>query len=170
MNIKEIQEYNRKKIICAVHGTDDYEAALKMELERGCRVEVWDLYGGSELTIYDYMRSYNSACFIEFENNSYYELINCIVAKEGKRTVKLNKIIGKPITLDRILIALEKVSNSFIEIGLYANGEIYSLFGTDNLIKICKWDLTKQTLEEQTEETQLQIAKLLGYKQNKQNK
>ena len=29
--LQEIQEFNRKKIICAINGTEDYEEALKLE-------------------------------------------------------------------------------------------------------------------------------------------
>jgi len=30
-SLQEIQEFNRRKIICAVNGTDNYEEALKLE-------------------------------------------------------------------------------------------------------------------------------------------
>lgn len=33
-NIKQIKDYNRRKIICAVHGTEDYEEALGIELNK----------------------------------------------------------------------------------------------------------------------------------------
>jgi hypothetical protein len=33
-SLKQIQEFNRKKIICAVNGTKDYEEALKKEYDK----------------------------------------------------------------------------------------------------------------------------------------
>ena len=41
---------------------------------------------------------------------------------------------------------------------------LYSTLGFVVFNFICKWDYAKQTLEEQTEETQIAIAKLLGWK------
>ncbi len=32
--LQEIQEFNRKKIICAVNGTENYQEALKLEYDK----------------------------------------------------------------------------------------------------------------------------------------
>ncbi len=33
-SLKQIQEFNRRKIICAVNGTENYEEALKLEYDK----------------------------------------------------------------------------------------------------------------------------------------
>ena len=70
-------------------------------------------------------------------------------------------IIGKPLTLNRVLIALQSQEIGFLD------GFLFELEdkGYDGMMEqmICKWDLTKETLEEQTEETQRAINKLLTY-------
>lgn len=101
-DLEQIQEYNRKKIICAVN---------------------------------------NANCFK-----------NCFGQKDKLR-------------LDRILLALnydrslQNITRSCYGILL----ESIILYTEDQDIDIiCNWDLTKPTLEEQTEETQRAIYKLLG--------
>jgi hypothetical protein len=52
--LQEIQEFNRKKIICAVNGTENYEEALKLEYaEKGNNTISVPLreYEGEDLTL-----------------------------------------------------------------------------------------------------------------------
>jgi len=52
--LQEIQEFNRRKIICAVNGTEDYEEALKLEYaEKGNNTISIPLreYEGEDLTL-----------------------------------------------------------------------------------------------------------------------
>jgi hypothetical protein len=52
--LEEIQEFNRRKIICAVNGTKDYEEALKLEYaEKGNNTISVPLreYEGEDLTL-----------------------------------------------------------------------------------------------------------------------
>jgi len=68
-----------------------------------------------------------------------------------------NKFESNLTTLSRVLIAIceiySKIEHSpFIDI-IY----IYDIYGQEKI----KWDLTKETLEEQSEETQKGINKLL---------
>jgi hypothetical protein len=52
--LQEIQEFNRRKIICAVNGTEDYEEALKKEYaEKGNNTISVPLreYAGEDLTL-----------------------------------------------------------------------------------------------------------------------
>ena len=96
--LQEIQEFNRRKIICAVNGTE--------------------------------------ICFSH---------------------IQALELLTQPLTLDRVLIAIRQC-------GYY--DDIW--FGEDNDcslefdIKNLSWDLTKPTLEEQSEETQRAIYELLG--------
>lgn len=76
--------------------------------------------------------------------------------------------LGKPLTLSKILIGTGALSKD----DLYMTGTIDSIIFSDNidcdstfgamLNNIFEWDLTKETLEEQSEETQREINKLLN--------
>lgn len=70
---------------------------------------------------------------------------------------------SKPLTLSRVLLALKDKRIGFYDDSL---GEIWqgegSFYREDNVEYICDWDLTKETLEEQTEWTQRGINKLFN--------
>lgn len=210
-NLKQIQEYNRQKIICAVHGTDDYEEALEKELGLGCKIELDDkisIYNSIQ-TIFTYLKIHDHAkdlcihkkpkkdrLIYDYDGRCWKEINYYVEAKFStqergidnycqrikpfdrkysepnlERKFTFKKIIGKPLTLDRVLLVLE---NSFEgEDGCFGLNFHHGLFDSwwITLSKsgagvveqwICKWDLTKPTLEEQTEETQRAIYKLLG--------
>jgi len=77
---------------------------------------------------------------------------------------------GKPLTLDRVLIALDKTEDGecmiintcgkFYENGLVKNSDSVDAWCGERF----QWNLTKPTLEEQTEKTQIEINKLLTNK------
>jgi hypothetical protein len=70
------------------------------------------------------------------------------------------KITGKPITLSRVLFALPKNIGFIAEVCPYDNRNLIikkSYYSED----YCVWDLTKQTLEEQSEETQREINEMI---------
>ena len=108
--LQEIQEFNRRQIICAVHNTEDYEEALRL----------------------DYNDDDNAAgvAFHEYE--------------------------GKPITLSRVLLSIDPFGN----FGCIAGHIARVNRRTGSYEFICKWELTKETLKEQSEETQREIYKL----------
>jgi len=110
--LQEIQEFNRKKIICAVNGTENYQEALKLE--------------------YD---------------------------KKGNNTISvpLREYEGEDLTLDRVLIAIRQ-RGYYDDIWFGEDNDCFLHFDIKNL----SWDLTKATLEEQSEETQRAIYELLG--------
>ena len=163
MDIKQIQEHNRKAIILANNPeAKDYEEALEMELKFGCIVMdiLHQFFGKSDPTpmelIYDtgdesyYFTHYRANPVIQFEKEE-------IVNRERF------KIIGKPLDLSRVLIAASNLEATYYP---DSNGLRVGIFNHDKDEKkefMVMWDLTKPTLEEQTEETQLSIAKLLGY-------
>lgn len=133
--LEQIQEFNRKKIICAVHGTENYEEALKIEKNK-------------------------NAGAISFCKNCK-EFISIGNSLDG-----FVEFRGNEIKLDRVLLALD-----FYDVGYIASssdkiltitiGKIYN-----NLPKkiVFDWNLTKTTLEEQSEETQRAVYELLGGK------
>jgi hypothetical protein len=107
----EMQEFNRRKIICAVNGTENYEEALKLE--------------------YD---------------------------KKGNNTISvpLREYEGEDLTLNKVLLSLGLRDFSI------AKPELKFYNGFKITINGYAWDLTKPTLEEQSEETQRAIYELLG--------
>jgi hypothetical protein len=147
--LQEIQEFNRRKIICAVNGTENYEEALKKELGVGCKVKIKNFITNNEFNeeifvIDKYCFSFNETLFHKIGSYRHSEII---------------KIIGKPLTLDRVLLALEPYPNNF---GIVA-GNIARIDRKNHTYNfICPWGLTKPTLEKQSEETQRAIYELLG--------
>jgi hypothetical protein len=109
--LQEIQEFNRKKIICAVNGTENYQEALKLE--------------------YD---------------------------KKGNNTISvpIREYEGEDLTLDRVLLALGELETD-VSVCCYGNIRI-----RHEITNLPRWDLTKSTLEEQSEKTQRAIYELLG--------
>ena len=76
-----------------------------------------------------------------------------------------DEFYSKPLTLSRVLLALKDK-----EVGFYNGclGEVWVVgglggrFKENYLIYICDWDLKKETLEEQSEETQRGLNKFFN--------
>lgn len=139
-SLKQIQQENRKFILEAIHGCS-YEEALEKELGVGCKI------------------------ILEGSLGIEYTITNTDTYKISRD--QIIEIIGKPLTLSRVLLALKDE-----EIGFYDNclGEVWKEYispwsGEDRpprLEYVCDWDLKKETLEEQTEETQRGLNKLFN--------
>lgn len=135
--LEQIQEFNRKKIICAVNGTENYEEALKKEEGDSCHYLYKTNFGEREIVGDARRCGYNR--------------------EKHHPDAFLLKVIGKPLTLDRVLIAIRQCG---------FNADLW--FGEDigflnfGLFKDLSWDLTKRTLEEQSEEIQRAIYELMG--------
>ena len=132
-SLKQIQKENRKFILEAIHSCS-YDEALKKEIGLGCDIVVQNYVCGVKdkteiITLDKSIRICDLTGLFVFANNN--------------KPLEIIEIIGKPITLNRVLLAVIKSYN-----------EIRN-FDLDN------WDLTSETLEEQTEETQREINKLL---------
>jgi len=86
-------------------------------------------------------------------------LYNCVKNIYKKEVLE---VLGLPLTLDRVLISL-----SVKEIG-YKDGSLFEVSYHREIFNhpVCDWDLTKPTLEEQDEETQQEVAKMLGWRCN----
>ena len=124
--LQQIQEENRKFIIMANNPTaKTYDEALEMELGKvGCNFEY--LIDGIEREAISIGEQFKGLISIQSWDDM-------MISKED-----ITKIIGKPLTLSRVLIAFGRESLDLWE------------------------DLTKETLEEQSEETQRKINQLIN--------
>jgi len=83
------------------------------------------------------------------------------------RRAEIKKIIGKPLTLTRVLIALKGRWGGFFVDNIFLPSENNPAYAKINLLNTgdeiisLNWYLTKETLEEQSEKTQREINKLL---------
>ena len=179
-SLQEIQQENRKFILEAIHGCS-YEEALKKEVEYNC--EVLAMIWGKSLQRY---RVDNLICYFDGDYLRFRELVGDISKKdlteEGLKNLedyestkhRIIEIIGKPITLSRVLLAFKnkdvKIYNkslvfsyeweSFYPLIEDTTESAYPVYKLWNLFSF-DWDLTKETLEEQSEETQRRVNKLL---------
>lgn len=164
--LEQIQKENRKFILEAIHGCS-YEEALKKELGFGCKaIDKMHLFFGEpspkEMTLV-----YGNAVDGEESDTLYflhYRGIPC--ARFSKQEIcdkDKFEIIGKPLTLSRVLLALKDK-----QIGFYNDclGEVWEIasgsYREDHLEYVCDWKLAidEIPLEEQTEETQRKINEL----------
>ena len=142
--IKEIQEENRKIIILANNpDAKTYKEALEMELGFGC---IYIIKGEKELLQLGWER-FQKTQFGNWE-----------IFYDGDPDSVV--IIGKPLTLDRVLKFLIIHQQKWVKeqrqrVLFLEQGNIINL--KDNIF----WDLNKETLEEQTEEAQRAVNKLL---------
>ncbi len=135
--LKQIQKENRKFILEAIHGCS-YDEALKKEIGLGCDIVVQNYVCGVKdkteiITLDKSIRICDLTGLFVFANNN--------------KPLEIIEIIGKPITLNRVLLAV-------IKSGKYCNSSEIRNFVLDN------WDLTSETLEQQSEETQREINKI----------
>lgn len=152
--LQEIQKENRKFILEAIYGCS-YEEAIEKELGVGCKVKIKRFFS---------IKDFNEEIFI-IDNYCDFFTENLFRTIGSSYHNEITEIIGKPLTLSRVLLALKDK-----EIGYYDSGLGYieyekKLFSHDwyyEVRYICYWDLTKETLEEQSEETQRKINKLFN--------
>lgn len=166
--LHQIQQENRKFILEAIHGCS-YEEALKKELNLGCKVidkkhRFFGELDPTEMTLVygngvDDEES-DALYFLHFRGNPCASF-----SKQEIRDKDRFEIIGKPLTLSRVLLALKDKQIGFYWDSLayiWSAGQDYGYYLEDNVEYICDWDLKKETLEEQTEETQRKINKLFN--------
>jgi hypothetical protein len=145
--LQEIQEFNRRKIICAINGTENYQEALKKELGVGCKVKIKNFITNNE---------FNEEIFVideycDFFNETFFRKVG------SYKNSEIIEIIGKPLTLDRVLIAIGQ-RGYYDNIWFDRNDNWFLHFDITNL----SWDLTKRTLEKQSKGIQRAIYELLG--------
>ena len=148
-SLEQIQKENRKFILEAIHGCS-YEEALKKELGVGCKVKIKRFISTQDFNeeifvIDDYCDFFTEKWFRTIDSCHHNEII---------------EIIGKPLTLSRVLLAISKH-------GYYDDiffGDLYNdSFETLEFdLEGVSFNLTKETLEEQTEETQRGLNKFFN--------
>jgi len=149
--LQEIQEENRRLILEGLHSCD-YEEALKKEEGGDCCYLYSTPYGDLELKGPAEAYGYNRE---KHHHNAF-----------------VKKIIGRSLTLNRVLLALKKTnitkeySGQTFEIKLVKGAceseiDIVHDFLGLGFYNFVRWDLTKEALEIQSEETQIAINKLL---------
>ena len=161
--LEQIQEENRKAIIMVNNpAAKDYDEALEMEIEYGCKIydltnKFFGVPNSNEMTLIsgDFKRD-NVGSFLDYRGDP-------TIKVRFKNLLNKNdyKIIGKPLTLDRVLIGLEALDSVYYEGYGYSYGHIGEFSPEEIGILLCEWDLTRPTLEDQSEETQRIINKLL---------
>jgi hypothetical protein len=145
--LEEIQEENRKFIIMANNPTaKTYDEALKMELEKLSFPDGFIVNSQAA----EYILISDTIYFINWEQDDPYDHLMYISSvNEFKRYLT---------RLNRVLIAIceiySKIEHSDIIDIIY----IYDIYGQEKI----KWDLTKETLEEQSEETQKEINRIIN--------
>ncbi len=160
-DLKEIQEFVRKKVVMACHSEcSTYKEALEVELGFGCRVKfpnVEEVY----LMLDNKFSVGNTHLFAreDFDRTQDY----CAFTRDFK-------IIGQPLTLTRILNAINQIhgkdyhkmlfqDNSLLYIPSYKYSEAEASFKWKFLNK----DRSEALFQDQTEGTQISVARLLGY-------
>ena len=135
--LEQIQKENRKLILQAIHGCS-YDEALKKEIGFGCDIVVQNYVCGvkdkTEIITLD-------------KSIGICDLTGLFVFANNNKPLEIIEIIGKPITLNRVLLAV-------IKSGKYCNSSEIRNFVLDN------WDLTSETIEQQKLETQREINKI----------
>ena len=151
-SLEQIQKENRKFILEAIHGCS-YEEALKKELGVGCKVKIKRFMSTQD---------FNEEIFViddycDFFNESFFK------TTDSHRHNEITEIIGKPLTLSRVLLALKSKEDLFnpkrYEICL-GTGKLFYYDYSKNIELVL--DLTKETLEERSEETQRAINKFFN--------
>ena len=139
--LQQIQQENRKFILEAIHGCS-YEEALEKELGVGCKVKIKRFMSTQD---------FNEEIFV-IDNYCEFSDENLFRTIDSSHHNEITEIIGKPLTLSRVLLAISKH-------GYYDDiwfGDLYndSYETLEFDIKGVAFNLFKETLEEQTEETQ----------------
>ena len=153
-SLEQIQQENRKFILEAIHGCS-YEEALKKELGVGCKViDKMHLFFGEPSPV-EMTLVYGNAVDGEESDPLYFLHLRGNPCVSFSKQVIFDKdrfeIIGKPLTLSRVLLAISKHGHyDYVWLaGERIDFEFY--------LKGVSFDLKKETLEEQSEETQRAI-------------
>ena len=147
--LKQIQEENRKAIIMACNPeAKSYEEALKMELKKL-----------NNNPAREYILNGDEVFFINYELDDPYDNLEYMSSVDyfESQIITLNRVY-RLIALSEKLYQLEfwqeiyKTELHFLKMVRYCDARIEESI-------IFKWDLTKETLEEQSKETQREINK-----------
>lgn len=165
--LQEIQKENRKFILEAIYGCS-YEEALQKEWGENCLIEDCIL-NGEEMASWGRVIKDNRHKSLYANIDSGDQLEFSINWDDDFKCT----IIGKPITLNRVFLAFKNKDVKIYNKSLVFSYEWESFYplieDTESAYPVYKlwnlfifdWDLTKETLEEQTENTQRGVNKLL---------
>lgn len=150
-------EFIRKVVIMACHSDcTSYEEALEQDLGFGClfceKIESEpNLCYPAKIKMLDFLDCDEITGYFDEEITVY----------------KLSEIsiIGQPITLAKILIAISKIDSIYVEIDDYGHIFQSTAANVHSRKKVTQWDLTKD-LDQQETSVILAIAKLLGYEKD----
>lgn len=172
LDIKEIQEFVREKCIMAAHpGCETLKEALGKELILGCLVNF--AYSNQN----GVLKKVKGTIFRQHSDRTYsyiYDINFNGSFVTGRGDKKYFEIIGLPLTLSRVLNALVRMQpycvNCLIQGKLALISPVYDGFDlhTSQCIeyKVLNDDGTDILFEDQSEVTQIEIAKLLGWENN----
>jgi hypothetical protein len=149
--LQKIQEENRRLILEAIHGCS-YEEALEKEkfkigslvkIKDDFRDEIYSFAGHSYVTT-PYQGDIDYACLTSTDISGFSVML-----------AQLSEWYGKPLTLDRVLLAISNITNRN---PFESSNDLINL-----KVKNCfiDWNLEKETLELQEESVQISINKLL---------
>lgn len=169
--MNNLQKYVQEKCVMAAHPEcGSLEEALQKDFNNGCMYKRYSLSSKRCEIMQDIRRTYfaTKKCKILYDdnNNKPYGVIN-----DNGENYYLEKIIGQPCTLSRIMNALDQtgVDLEYYDIG-FGNGffcisKTTDCYDTDINIDFTlkNKDGTDALFEDQTEETQQEIAKILNY-------
>ena len=172
--LEQIQKENRKFILEAIHSCS-YDEALKKEIGLGCDIVVQNyVCGVKDKTIIITLDKSIRIC----------DLTGLFVFANNNKPLEIIEIIGKPITLNRVLLALPKINkeNKTLDFLIAERGweeiggkwfdgykkcfiaRVETIFSCDCCedfwSDVFVWDLELETLEQQSEETQKEINKI----------
>ena len=151
-SLQQIQQENRKFILEAIHGCS-YEEALQKEWGENCIIEDCIL-NGSEMASWGRVIKDNRHKSLYANIDSGNQLEFSINWDDDFKCT----IIGKPITLNRVLKAIDPFGNYG-----YVAKHICKVNRINATYKfLFEWNPELETLEEQTEETQRAINKLFN--------
>ena len=174
LTLEQIQEANRKAIIMACNPTAKrYEEALRMELGAGCRVidlvdsHIWRTPTKITLVYESYQETFEEGIFFDY---FLHYRGDPLIRHERKDTLNPEKykILGKPLTLDRVLMVLgcnnvnEEWGCKIKKDSADKTKKLYLLkdMGKSG-VELIIWNLKRPTLEEQSESCQRAVYELL---------
>jgi len=163
------QEELRRIVISAIHGMP-YEEAIEEEMMFGCIVRD---YENAPLSVIIAKESKPQRYLPDYAFSYIGDLTNGNFGRLNMKTCSFQEILGMPITIGRVLEAIQSITNDsgfitcydgyeYAGIRLYPDGNI-EVYNTDGQIDLIGWLLTKPDgqeaeLSDQTEDT---IEKLL---------
>jgi len=150
--LEELQKENRKFIIMANNPTaKTYNLALKMEVEN---LSFPDGFNFNSQTA-EYILINDKVYSINWEQDNPYDHLIYVIS--------VNEFEGYLTRLNRVLIALKGLACNLCLLDVDENYNIFiKLDDPFSDVGSFYWDLTKETLEEQSEETQKEINRIIN--------